>query len=209
MGLYPQALLPRHTYPAALPSEEISACFFVRETNEDPYLFFGSGFEPDDLIRMIIAPPTPERDVFELSVFLYGYYREDHLGIRARDDSLNTYWNNGMPDIPAEDIEYTQPSMSPLFLSAAKLYGRPVDFSGDKFVSSFFHKPTRINYWHFQLFTQDDTGMLIPRNNKSPRLKRLAKHILENIVIPAICRQKTAVKGFQRDDFDGIIHASG
>jgi hypothetical protein len=113
-----------------------------------------------------------------------------------------------MPDISAEDITDTQRIIFPLFLSVEKLHQRPVDFSGEKFVSSFSHKPTRGNYWHFQLFTQDDTGIVIPRNKDSPRLKRLAKHIFENIVIPAIC-QKTAAKGFQRADFDGIVHKRG
>jgi hypothetical protein len=90
MGLYPTALLPHHTYPASLPGEEILDCFFVRETKEDLYPLFGSGFDSDDLIRKIIVSPTPKRDVFEFSIFLYGYYHEDHFGIRASDNSLNT-----------------------------------------------------------------------------------------------------------------------
>jgi hypothetical protein len=165
-------------------------------------ILFNSGFDSDDLIRRIIVPPTPKRDVFELSIFLYGYYREAHTGIRPACKSLNTAWDNSV-DIPAEDIPYTQADMFPLFLSAAKLYKRPIDFSGEKLVSSFSHRPTRINYWHFQLFTQDDTGKVIPRNQDNSRLRHLAKHILENIVIPAIC-PITEVKGFQRIEFDGI-----
>jgi hypothetical protein len=209
MGLYskvyPKELLPYQTYPAVLPSEEVLDCFFVRETNEDIYLFFGSGFNPyhvDDVIRQIIAPPTSKRDVFELSVFLYGYYNKDHIGIRQTDKGLNNAWNNEIPDISAEDISYTQWPMFPLFLSTTKLYEQPVDFSGEKFVSSFLHKPTIANYWHFQLFTKDDEGKVIPRDKDSPRLKRLAKHVLENIIIPAICLE-TTIKRFQRADFDG------
>jgi hypothetical protein len=205
MGSYPKALLPHHTYPARLSGEEILDCFFVRETNEDIYPFFDSGLDSDDLIKKIIVQPTSKRDVFELSVFLYGYYHEGHAGIRTDDEALNAVWDNG-PALPIGNITYKQMIMFPLFLSAARLYERPVDFSDEKFVVSFLHKPTRANYWHFQLFTQDDKGNVMPRNKDNSRLNRLAKHILENIVIPAIC-PKGAVKKFHLKSYPRSPHA--
>jgi hypothetical protein len=102
----------------------------------------------------------------------------------------------------------TTNAMFPLFLSTTKLYAQPINFSGEKFMSSFLHKPTRINYWHFQLFTRDDKGKVIPRDKDRSRLKHLAKHILENIVIPAIC-PKTAIKRFQKIDFDRTANEAG
>jgi hypothetical protein len=198
---YPEALLPRQTYPAALSGTEVLDCYFIRETREDVYTLFQSVFHPDDVIKEIIAPPTSKRDVFELSISLYGYYYEGHCGIRSTDSSLNSYWNNEMPDIPVADIEYERVTMFPLFLSAVKLYKKSIDFNGEEFTSSFFHKPVRVNYWHFQLFTKDNNGAVIPRDRNNSRTNQLAKRVLENIVIQAIC-PKTETKPFRRDDFD-------
>ncbi|MDR3301425.1 MAG: hypothetical protein LBT01_02690, partial [Spirochaetaceae bacterium] len=63
------------------------------------------------------------------------------------------------------------------------------------------------NYWHFQLFTKDNAGNIIPRNKSNARSKHLAKYVLENIMLKAMC-QTTDVKPFRRDDFDKVLEAS-
>jgi isocitrate/isopropylmalate dehydrogenase len=56
MDLYPAALLPHQTYPAAIPETEVLDHCFVREITEDIYSFLDSEFAPDDVIKNIVMP---------------------------------------------------------------------------------------------------------------------------------------------------------
>jgi hypothetical protein len=194
MDEYPEVLLPRQSN-LLLSEDEVSKYNFVRETLENMYVFLAQNIPLKELIPKIIAPQLSEREVFELSVFLYGYYDESHVGIRVSDDSLYALWTPELSDIPACSIKYSQRTAFPLYLSAEKLHKKPVDFNDKLLFFSFSHKPTRANYWHFQFYTKDSEGNCIPRDKSNRHLKRLAKHILEQYVMKAIC-PKSEVKKF-------------
>ena len=53
-------------------------------------------------------------------------------------------------------------------------------------ILSFSHKPTRVNYWHFELWVIDNAGNRIPRNKSNAHIKYLAKSILEYIITEAV-----------------------
>jgi hypothetical protein len=75
----------------------------------DLYQFLSKpGYTSDDILPLIVAPQPSLREVFELSVFLYGYYDEQHIGIRVNDAALYTNWNNELPELKVEDIEVSQ-----------------------------------------------------------------------------------------------------
>ena len=155
----------------------------------------------NEIIPKIIAPQLSEREIFEFSIFLYGYYDEFCVGIRVLDDSLYQFWTDDMLDIPYNSISYKRNSLFTLFLYTDKLYQKKIDVEDingqvTHYLLSFSHKPTRINYWHFQLYTKDNEGNYIPRGKSNSRLKHLAKHILEQYVIKAICL-KSDIKKFQ------------
>ncbi|GHU02189.1 hypothetical protein FACS1894147_03540 [Spirochaetia bacterium] len=82
-----------------------------------------------------------------------------------------------------------------------------IDFNGADHLLSFSHKPTRANYWHFELWVRDASGERIPRDKSNAHTKYLAKSLLEYIVAEAII-SRADVKPFKRDDFDNALYGS-
>ena len=90
MNIYPEILLPKPSYPL-LENKEVSPCALVRETLVDVYaLLVKPGYEPDDILPLIVDPQLSLREVFELSQFLYGYYDERQNVILVDDTRLYT-----------------------------------------------------------------------------------------------------------------------
>lgn len=164
-------------YPI-LSGEEICHCSFVRETETN--LYIQKNLTADDYIRIIIPSKTSSADVFELSVFLYGYFNEKHIGIRK----------------PGRFF--------PLFLRVNELYKRSIQYENELYILSFSHCPNTANYWHFQLNTVDSSNIRIPRDARKSREKNLAKLIIREYIKKAICT-KSEVIPFQRRDFDRKI----
>jgi len=200
---YPKILLPQKTYPI-LENEDVKDNAFTRETKVDVYQFLSkSGYETDDILPLIIAPQPSLREVFDLSIFLYGYYDERHIGIRVKDTTLCADWDKELPELNIGDIILSQENAYPLFFAASKLNRQEIEYNGEIHLLSFSHKPTRVNYWHFELWVKDSAGNRIPRDKSSTRIKYLAKSILEYIVAEAVIF-KSAVKPFKRSDFDSL-----
>jgi hypothetical protein len=208
MPQYPEILLPKKNYPV-LVNAMMNDCALVRETLTDLYVFLAKqSYGPDDILRFVVAPQPSLREVFELSVFLYGYYDERHIGIRAADKSLYADWKGDLPELKAEDIQFSKQNVYPLFLAASKLDNQEIDFNGERHTLSFSHKPTRVNYWHFELWIRDSAGNRIPKDKSNARTKYLAKSILEYIVAEAVIPQSN-VKPFNRADFDKVTVIQG
>jgi len=103
---YPENLLARQTYPS-LKNDDIKNNTLVRETMVDVYLFLTKpGYEADDILSLVVAPQPSLREVFELSTFLYGYYEDRHIGIRVNDAALYADWNEELPELKADDIQF-------------------------------------------------------------------------------------------------------
>ncbi|GBU27818.1 hypothetical protein R84B8_01359 [Treponema sp. R8-4-B8] len=197
MARYPEILLSRQTYPI-LKNDDVRDNALVRETTVDVYQFLTKqGYEPDDILPLVIAPQPSLREVFDLSTFLYGYFEERHIGIRVNDAALYADWNNELPELMADEIQFYQETAFPLYLAAAKLDRQEIDFNGETHILSFSHKPTRVNYWHFELWVKDSAGNRIPRDKSNAHTKYLAKSILEYIISEAVLL-KTQVNIFKR-----------
>ena len=105
-----------------LENDDIKDNALVRETKADVYQFLSKpGYEPDDILPLVVAPQPSLREVFELSVFLYGYYDERHIGIRVNDTTLYADWNKELQELKVEDIKLSQENAYPLFLAASRL----------------------------------------------------------------------------------------
>jgi hypothetical protein len=97
MALYPVSLIPRKAYPIFV-NEEISNNALIREMTTNRYLLLGKkGYTPDDILPFIVVPQSSLREVFELSLFLYGYYDERYCGIRVNDKTLYADWRGTNP----------------------------------------------------------------------------------------------------------------
>ncbi|MDR0287657.1 MAG: hypothetical protein LBI03_08160 [Clostridiales bacterium] len=205
MELYPDVLVSKQDYPE-LDEEIVSSYFFIRRTEEDIYPFLEK-YKPLELIDSIL-PQTTKRDVFVLSVSLYGYFDEGHISLKVSDNNLNQYWSRTMQNIPVEHIAYSIESGFPLFLDAKKLYKHTFLFEDENYCLSFWHRPTIVNYWHFQLFSCDCSGRHLPREPKpgeketkteERKLRRLAISVLEYLISESICSSSKAQK-FQCDN---------
>jgi hypothetical protein len=198
---YPEILLPSQTYPI-LKNEDIKDNALVRETMVDVYKFLAKpGYEPDDILSLVVAPSPSLREVFELSTFLYGYYEDQHIGIRVNDAALYADWNKELPELRVDDIQFSREKVFPLFLAAIRLDRQEIDFNGEIHILSLSHKPTRVNYWHFELWIKDGNGNRIPKDKSNAHIKYLAKSIMEYIISEAVLL-KTSVNVFKRSDFE-------
>jgi hypothetical protein len=193
---FPAEILPNPAYPVILPGIDIVSGFFIRETKNDIYALLSEEIIAADIIQKIIEPQPSLHEIFELSLFLFGYYSEACFGIRVDDLELNKDWD-GNSFLQADAISFSKKEVFPLFLYANRLYEKPVLFLGENYVVSFSHKPTRANYWHFQLFTQDAHGGHISKDYHNSRTRKLAKHLFENFILKAICCNREEVTPFQ------------
>jgi len=191
MSSYPNTLLPKKNYKM-ISCEDILSNSLVRETTTDIYAVLDDVLMRDAIIRMVVDPQSP-KEVFELSLFLFGYYTEDHVGLRVTDESLYNDWSADSPEILAADIFCERKTKFPLFLSTRNLYKQSVRFEDKDYVLSFTHKPTYVNFWHFQLYTLDEKRCVLRRDTKNKHFKRLAQHLLERIVAEAIIYKKDVI----------------
>jgi len=198
---YPEILLPRQTYPT-LANEDIKNNALMRETIIDVYQFLArTEYELDDIMHFLVAPQPSLREVFALSTFLFGYFREEHIGIRVDDAALFVDWNKDLPELKGDDIKFSQEKAYPLFLAATKLDHQEISFNEETYILSFSHRPTKVNYWHFELWVKDSAGNLIPRDKSNAHTRYLAKSILEYIIAEAVLF-KVTVNIFRRSDFE-------
>jgi len=172
------AIRTHKKYPAKLNEAALLDYSFVRETEEN--LYCQNNLDINDFIRKVIPSNTSKTDIFEYSVYLYGYYNKRHLGLRNRNHCF------------------------PLFLKADKLYSQSISLDDELFVLSFEHIPEDRNYWHFQLYTVDSDNNRIPRNTRRSKDKNLAKHIFRRFLKNAIC-QESEVITFQCQNFDKVL----
>jgi hypothetical protein len=115
------------------------------------------------------------------------HYSEKHVGIRDAEKKVEKWF--------------------PLFLSAAALFKKNINFNENQYLLSFAHAPNDDNFWHCELFIKDqETGEKIPRDikYKKARYRLLAEHVLGQYVTKAIC-PKSEVIPFRRVDFDKML----
>ncbi len=120
---------------------------------------------------------------------IYGQYKdcvynENHFDIVVTDKDYFVYWdgNEELTDVPFELQECYA-----IFLKTNSLKDKSVEFIKDKGEIDFYHlhydhKPTRSNFWHFELFvTKNDEETHIPRKTGTTR-KSVAEKIKEDIL---------------------------
>ncbi len=181
--MYPQELLPRKSNVS--PGIDESS-MFVRTLREFPYdCIEDEEFLPE--ISDAIVAPNGDLEVYSLSLYIYGVYNETHFNIVVTDKDYFAYWdgNEELTDVPFEIQERCA-----VFLKSATLNDRQVEFLNEKGEKDLYHvhcehKPTRSNFWHFELFvTKNDEDAHIPRKSGSTR-KAVAKKIKEDILFYA------------------------
>ena len=86
MNEYPKELLPQPNLKR-IESSSVLENGFIREVESDIYtLLEQEDIEPDFFVELIIGDKSSKKEVFELSLFLYGIFNEEHIGIDVNSD---------------------------------------------------------------------------------------------------------------------------
>ena len=178
--MYPQELLPRKNL--SVPATN-SSSIFVRTLREFPYdCIDDNEFLPE--ITDAILAPNGDLEVFSLSLYIYGIYRESHFEIVVTDKEYFQGWDGEeeLTDVPFEEQERFA-----AFLKTETLRDKSIPYVNEKgetdiYTLHYEHKPTRSNFWHFELFvTKNDETVHIPRKSGATR-KAVAEKIKEDIL---------------------------
>ena len=178
--MYPQELLPRKNL--SVPATN-SSSIFVRTLREFPYdCIDDNEFLPE--ITDAILAPNGDLEVFSLSLYIYGIYRESHFEIVVTDKEYFQSWDGEeeLTDVPFEEQERFA-----AFLKTETLRDKSIPYVNEKgetdiYTLHYEHKPTRSNFWHFELFvTKNNETVHIPRKSGATR-KAVAEKIKEDIL---------------------------
>ena len=122
-----------------------------------------------------------------MSLFLYGEYNESHFDIIVKNKEYNVDWDKNEE---LDDIPFDRETRFGIFLETIALKDKNIVYNengqNDIYHLHYIHKPTRANYWHFELsVTKNDDCMPIPRKSGSIR-NSVAEKIKEDILYFAL-----------------------
>ena len=178
--MYPQELLPRRNAPIPA-TDDLS--MFVRTLKEFPY----DCIDEDEFLPEItdaILSPNGDLEIYSLSLYIYGTYNESHFNIVVTDKKYFSSWDG---EEELTDISFEEQERFAIFLKTNALKDKSVLYKNDKggddvYYLHYEHKPTRSNFWHFELFvTKNDETMRVPRKSGATR-KNVAEKIKEDIL---------------------------
>lgn len=149
-----------------------------------------------------ILKPNGDIEIYSLSLFLYGTYNEKHFDIVVTDKEYFSYWD-GKEEL--NDIPFERKEQFGIFLKADVLKNKTIVFENnkqqiDRYTLHYEHKPTRSNYWHFELFvTKNEDDLHVPRKKGAVR-EAVAEKIKEDILFFAACEAKTKFFDFYNEN---------
>lgn len=178
--MYPVELLPRRRLPVPAVDDRSR---FIREISRNPDDFRDEDGQicPEIISEMLL--PKVHIELFSLSVSLFGVFCKKHIGIRPTDKSLFDDWN-GTEELAPETVDFCVKTSFPVYIHSGLLV-KSLILDGFEYSVGFSHKPTRCNYWHYQLYVEKKGDGVIPRKSGAMR-EKIAKKIAEDIVFNAI-----------------------
>ena len=178
--MYPQELLPRKSIKS--PTVDIDS-MFVRTLKIFPYdCLEGDNFLPEITDEILV--PKGEIEIYSLSLYIYGVYNENHFNIIVSDRDYNSDWD-GQEEL--SDVPYELQERFAVFLKTSLLEDNTIEYTDEKGHKDLYHlhyehKPTRANFWHFELFvTKNDEIEHIPRKSGATR-EKVAEKIKDDIL---------------------------
>lgn len=178
--MYPQELLPRKSYTSPVTDE---TSMFIRTLREFPYdCIEDEEFLPE--ISDAILAPNGDLEIYSLSLYIYGVYNEEHFNIVVTDKDYFADWD-GIEELT--DVPFELQDRFAIFLKTNSLKDKTVPYTNEKGETDLYnlhyeHKPTRSNFWHFELFvTKNDEETHVPKKSGATR-KFVAEKIKEDIL---------------------------
>ncbi len=219
--IYPDYLRPKKGL-TQLTQQKIIGFNLIRETMEDIYTkvqpeinFCNFDFTNQNNINIanniktLITKPTGHEDICCLSVCLYGTYTEKDCGINCtnseKKEAYYSDWDFNSNPIDIDNNDFRKIERYPLYFNVSRILNvdRKImiqNENDDEYVEKkleihFIHKPTQINYWHFEFrvfIDKQEISKPILSSNK--RLDKGIKTFMKTELLACIDWQKDSVK---------------
>lgn len=185
---YPLKLLPQKNYKYISLDTLDKNALLLRTTESNDRDFILDTL--DKVNPEAILPFDKFHQVFGLSVNLFGIYDSDDICFRVLSKELNEYWNEG--DVVSENISPSDyqilENRGIIFFEIFKLqeksfpYKNPKD-NPEEFIGlcKIFHKPTKANFWHYQIEFEDKEGKII-KSKGSAWQKNMSEYLVRSFL---------------------------
>ncbi len=201
--IYPCELLPKENY-TIIKTENLpdNCCLIRRSLKDKDYTFDNMGEVRIDAI----CNTEDEHDMYGLSNNLLSIFKRHHINYRVLTDEHknNAYWNEGdsTPAIVNIKFEYLQ-NNPPIFFKVNELHDKDFPYEPplknknntnktNKIIGKckVIHKPTKCNYWHFELNFFDVNETLIKKTSSVWKIEA-AKFFIKTYLIMNIYSEIT------------------
>lgn len=185
---YPKELLPKSNYKL-ISTDELNNNFSLirksKKSKKDSIDNIG------DVRLDAICEEEREREVFGLSFNLFGIYKIEHIKITIENRGYHDYWNPEQEPLSIDEISFSLDNEAfPIFFLILNLHN--IDFPYEKTIKNkhtesltgtcrIEHKPTKCNFWHFELSIYSSENNYI-KYNSSLWKKKISKYILKSIL---------------------------
>ena len=144
----------------------------------------------------MLYTPTSKNQLIKYSLNLYGIYENNHTKFEVKDKTLHSDWQVGTDGVMPENKSVVEkPRYGNLFFDYNAIRALSVkyeDLSGKQkevrtITSIINHKPSRCNFWHYEIWWSNDMGSMIEDFSNSPQRSALSaiKTYLLNIASEA------------------------
>lgn len=184
---YPSELLPKSNYKKIITEELPQDSVIIRTTDEKVVLD-----ELEKIPEKYIVKSGSEKQVFDLSVNLYGVYRLEYIKIQPiKGSGLDNEWKEGdfcLTEVEQDKFEVQENKEAIFFLVfdihnteipyKKEINGQTSDFEA---ICKVIHKPTVGNFWHFEVSYNEESGNIIQYGGSSWQ-KRLRSSIIRSFL---------------------------
>lgn len=164
---YPLELLPKINYKKIITEELPEESVIIRTTDEKVILD-----ELGKIPEKYIVKSGSEKQVFDLSVNLYGVYKLEHIKIQViKGSGLDEEWKEGdscLTEVEQDKFEINENKDAIFFLVfdinnkeipyQKEINGKTSDYEA---ICKVIHKPTVGNFWHFEVSYMEESGNII------------------------------------------------
>lgn len=185
---YPKELLPQSNYKFINTDELEDESSLIRKSKKNKK---DSIDNIGDVRLDAICEENKEREIFGLSFNLFGIYTIEHLRIIVENKDYHEYWKPKQEILSINEILFSLDEEAyPIFFSIINIHN--IEFPYEKAINNKYtesllatckieHKPTKCNYWHFELSIYSSEKNYIIYSSSAWK-KRVSKYILKSIL---------------------------
>lgn len=181
VSTYPDRLLPQPAYLLIDGDQALEGAVARRTPEHLPLL----GEDGKILVGQLSSPTEDIARGF--SVNLLGQFEVADIGWRLLAPTLFADWKEGETGLMPQPGEYEYKAAGTwnyYWLDIRDLHGVSFVGAGKQYTCCVCHKPTRSNYWHFELHFHDEDGAVVSQmssGQKGKAAKRIRPWLIEQV----------------------------